>query len=561
MAAVTLYVGFVHLLLYSRRRNHPEDLSFALMCLTMVFYDAFSAGAYAATSVADGFQWQKAQVAALSLIGATYTWFATDYARWKPKAIRNVSALFFMASAGLVLFVNGDFFWRIADPAVKRLSLFRGFGITYYEVTPGLYTQFLGLMGFLVFVYVFYLVAVTVKTNRSRGLPLFLSALTFCAGLVNDALVHDRIIRNFYIIEYAYMAIVLFMAHTLSNDVVESASLKDAFEASERKYRSLVDNSLVGIFIAQRGHIRFCNQQFARIFDCSDETTAILSPVETFMPSDDETEPHHWIYEDFELPQRFERKGRTLSGRVIDLEVLTTPIVFESRPAVQGSVLNITIRKTAETLLQRNLSEKSILLKEIHHRVKNNLQIIISLLNLSAARLSDSEVQRMLEDSNQRIRTMAMIHERLYQSEDFERIDFREYTVTLVSELIASHHSGNRIIPRFDLGVDVLSLDLAIPCGLILNELVTNSVKHAFPGSRTGSISIRFEEREDGKYALEVADDGIGLSRKPDLDGMESLGMKLVDVLTQQLDGRLKFHNEGGLTVTVTFPKPENLEA
>jgi PAS domain S-box-containing protein len=560
MAAVTFYVGFVHFMLYGRRRNHPEDLSFALMCLTMAFYDAFSAGAYAATTLSDGFQWQKAQVAALSMIGATYTWFATDYARWKSKVVRNVSGLFFTVSAGLVLFVNGDLFWHIAEPAVKRMYLFGGSGITYFEVTPGFYTEFLGLMGFLVFVYVFYLVAVMVRKDRSRSLPLFLSALTFCAGLVNDALVHDRIIRNFYVIEYAYMAIVIFMAHTLSNDVVESASLKEAFEASERKYRSLVDNSLVGIFIAQRGHIRFCNQQFARIFDCADETAALLSPVETFMPSDDETEPHHWIYEDFELPQRFERKGRTLSGRVIDLEVLTTPIVFETRPAVQGSVINITVRKTAEALLQKNLSEKNILLKEIHHRVKNNLQIIISLLNLSAARLTDSEIQRVLEDSNQRIRTMAMIHERLYQSEDFERIDFREYTETLVSELIASHQSGNRINPRFDLGVGVLSLDLAIPCGLILNELVTNSVKHAFPGSRTGSITVRFEEREDGKYALEVADDGIGMPRIPDLDGMESLGMKLVDVLTQQLDGRLAFRIEGGLTVTVTFPKPENLE-
>jgi PAS domain S-box-containing protein len=557
MAVVILYVGTIHLFLYARRRNHPEDLSFGVMCLTMAAYDTFAAGAYAATNLADGFQWQKAQVASLSLIGATYTWFATDYARWKSRAILKTAVVFFLCSAALVLLVNNDFFWQLGEPAVKRVSLLFGTRITYWEVAPGRFTEFLGLMGFFVYIYVFYLAAALLKTDRSKSLPLFLSALTFCAGLVNDALVHDRIIRNFYLIEYAYMAIVLFMATTLSNDVVESASLKEAFQTSEKKYRSLVDNSLVGIFIAQSGHIRFCNQQFARIFDCADETMALLSPVETFMPSDDETEPHHWIYEDFELPQRFERRGRTLSGRVIDLEVLTTPIVFESKPAVQGSVLNITVRKSAEALLQRNLSEKNVLLKEIHHRVKNNLQIIISLLNLSAARLTDREIQRVLEDSNQRIRTMAMIHERLYQSDDFERIDFREYTETLVSDLIVSHHSGNRITPRFDLQTAVLSLDLAIPCGLILNELITNAIKHAFPGERSGTISVRFAERPEDGYVMEVEDDGVGMGADPDIETMESLGMKLVDVLTEQIDGKLAFRNGNGLVVTITFPKSE----
>jgi PAS domain S-box-containing protein len=364
MAAVTFYVSIVHFLLYARRRNHPEDLSFAILCLTMAFYDIFSAGAYAATNIADGFQWQKAQVATLSLIGAAYTWFAIDYAGQKRKTVRSVSALFFIVSAFLVMFMKGDLFWRISEPAVKHMGPIFGIHMVYYEIAPGLFTQFLGIMGFLVFVYVFYLVAVMARTDRPRSLPLFLSALTFCTGLVNDALVHDGILMNFYIIEYAYMAIVVLMAHILSNDLVENASLKEAFQSSERKYRSLVDNSLVGIFIAQQGQIRFCNQQFARIFDCEDDTTALLSPVESFMPSDDDTEPSHWIYEDFELPQRFERRGRTLSGRIIDLEVLTTPIIFESKPAVQGSVLNITVRKTAETLLQRNLSEKNILLKE-----------------------------------------------------------------------------------------------------------------------------------------------------------------------------------------------------
>ncbi len=557
MAAVTFYVSFVHFLLYTRRRHHPEDLSFAILCLTMACYDAFSAGAYASSNVAEGFQWQKAQVATLSLIGAAYIWFVTDYARHRHKFVQNAAVVYFTVSALLVLFVRGELFWRVSEPAVKPLGPFLGIRMTYHEVTPGLFTEFLGVMGFLVFVYVFSLVAGVARNDRQRSLPLFLSALIFCAGLVNDALVHGGLLRNFYVIEYAYMAIVVLMAHILSNDVVESAALKEAFQSSERKYRSLVDNSLVGIFIAQQGHIRFCNQQFARVFDCADERTARLHPVETFMPSDDDTEPSHWIYEDFELPQRFERRGRTLSGRIIDLEVLTTPIVFESKPAVQGSILNITVRKTAEALLQRNLSEKNILLKEIHHRVKNNLQIIISLLNLSSARLSDPEIQRILEDSNQRIRTMAMIHERLYQSEDFERIDFREYTVTLVSDLIVSHHSGNRISPRFDLRVGILSLDLAIPCGLILNELVTNAVKHAFPDERSGFIAVRFTEDKGGNYVLEVADDGVGMPGEPDAEGADSLGMKLVHVLTQQIEGQLEFRNAGGLSATVTFPKSE----
>ncbi len=200
------------------------------------------------------------------------------------------------------------------------------------------------------------------------------------------------------------------------------------------------------------------------------------------------------------------------------------------------------------------LNEKEMLLKEINHRVKNNLQIISSLLNLQSRGIEDEQALHSFQVSQDRIKAMALVHEKLYQSEDLARIDFGEYIKSLATDMVSSYGLGLRHI---DLKIDVedilLGVDTAIPCGVIVNELVTNSLKHAFPGGRSGEITVSFRE-VDGQYSMIFKDDGVGLPEDLDISHPSSLGLTIVNALTGQLGGTIDLGRNGGSEISITFP-------
>lgn len=213
-------------------------------------------------------------------------------------------------------------------------------------------------------------------------------------------------------------------------------------------------------------------------------------------------------------------------------------------------------RQRAEEQLRASLQEKDVLLKEVHHRVKNNLQVVSSLLNLQSRAVHDPQVLSALRDSQGRVRTMGLIHERLYQSQDLSKVDFAEYMRSLVIYLFNSY--GMEPV-RVSLVVDVpagltMGVDVAIPCGLIVNELVSNAFKHAFPGGRTGTLRVELAPTGDGNMRLLIADDGIGLPEGFDLHSTQSLGLKLVASLTSELGGHLEAASTGGAVFSITFP-------
>jgi PAS domain S-box-containing protein len=222
-----------------------------------------------------------------------------------------------------------------------------------------------------------------------------------------------------------------------------------------------------------------------------------------------------------------------------------------------GVLLDITERKRAEQGIQASLREKEVLLKEIHHRVKNNLQVVSSMLDMQSLSTQSPEAIEALEDSRHRVRTMAFVHERLYQAEDLSSIDVREYLESLTSYLLASYESSARGI-RLDLQIEDLGLDLdsAIAIGLIANELVSNVLKHAFPPAWQGEgrIGVEFSATDEDRVALRVTDNGVGLPPDLDLEGAESLGLRLVSMLAQQLQGTLELDRSTGTTFRITFP-------
>ena len=195
-----------------------------------------------------------------------------------------------------------------------------------------------------------------------------------------------------------------------------------------------------------------------------------------------------------------------------------------------------------------------MLLKEINHRVKNNLQIISSLLNLQSRDIQDEQALRSFQVSQDRIRAMALVHEKLYQSDDLARIDFGEYIRSLAVDLGSSY---GLVLREIELKIDVdnilLGVDTAIPCGVIVNELVANSLKHAFPGDRSGEIIISFREA-DGQYTMIFKDDGVGLPEDLDITNPSSLGLTIVNALTGQLGGTIRLGRNGGSEISITFP-------
>jgi two-component sensor histidine kinase len=190
--------------------------------------------------------------------------------------------------------------------------------------------------------------------------------------------------------------------------------------------------------------------------------------------------------------------------------------------------------------IENSLEEKEILLKEIHHRVKNNLQIISSLISLQSNRVDDEETLHLFQKTRNRIQSMALVHEKLYQSGDFTRINLAEYIQDLVFNILSSYGSfSHRITLEMDCEPVWMNINTAIPCALIINELVTNSVKHAFPHDKTGKIIIELHQEED-QIIITCTDTGVGLPHDINLRETSTLGLKLVQALTEQLKGKIK---------------------
>jgi len=217
--------------------------------------------------------------------------------------------------------------------------------------------------------------------------------------------------------------------------------------------------------------------------------------------------------------------------------------------------------KRSQQRLYATLREKEVLLREIHHRVKNNLQVISSLLSLQAGSLEDPAAREMLKESQNRVRSMALVHDQLHRSRDLSRIGFREYVKNLCASLFSSYGIDSaRIALRVDVEDVSLPIDTAIPCGLIIHELVSNSLKHAFPDGRSGEIFIRLARVPGRGKLLTVCDDGIGLPPKIDLETVHSLGLRLVRILAGQIDAPVRCRAHEGTCFEIELPEPASEE-
>ncbi|RLD68068.1 MAG: hypothetical protein DRI84_00720 [Bacteroidetes bacterium] len=212
------------------------------------------------------------------------------------------------------------------------------------------------------------------------------------------------------------------------------------------------------------------------------------------------------------------------------------------------------MRREAEDYLKKSLAEKDVLLREVHHRVKNNMQIISSILRMQSRTIEDPRLKDFLQESQNRIHSMALIHENLYSNESLANIKFSNYVKGLTGN-IARTYANQQAKVVFDYQIEdaYLPIDLAIPCGLIINELISNSFKYAFKDSIRGIIGIYFKLLDENKYQLTVFDDGVGIAKGLDITKTRSLGMKIIHKLVKQIDGEMKNDFSEGTKFIITF--------
>jgi PAS domain S-box-containing protein len=236
---------------------------------------------------------------------------------------------------------------------------------------------------------------------------------------------------------------------------------------------------------------------------------------------------------------------------------LATSVVAETMSSPQGVVFvarDLTKRVQAQEQLITALKEKEILLKETHHRVKNNLQVISSLLSIQTDYVLDSQAKRVLEESRDRVFSMAVVHELLYQSEDIREIDFKDYTDRLIEHIIFSHNvNPGQISFKVNVAEVTLDLDTASYIGLVINELIVNALAHGFPEGRSGLVRLDLAQDEDGEYLLAVRDNGVGLPPDFDLQESESLGLQLVSMIAEQIEGDLVIEHGGETVFQLAF--------
>lgn len=223
--------------------------------------------------------------------------------------------------------------------------------------------------------------------------------------------------------------------------------------------------------------------------------------------------------------------------------------------AAMNSAMESEIARQLEQL-KASLAEKDTLLKEIHHRVKNNLQIISSLISLQSNKISDPMQRRLFQDTRDRVKSMALVHEKLYQSKDLGRVELAEYARQLLTDLFQINGAAaSKIRLRLELEPVLLPVDIAIPCGLILNELTTNAIKHAFDDRPSGEIAVQLRTASPDRVHMTFADDGRGFSPEIDWRTAGTLGLQLVRMLTDQLQGSIEMANGRGTTFRLSFSR------
>lgn len=348
---------------------------------------------------------------------------------------------------------------------------------------------------------------------------------------------------------------------------IERKCAEELAKISSERYRKIFRRMVQGVlYYRSNGKLIAANSSALKILGVTKEklVESIFLPLNRKIIQENGNE---FQYEDFPFIAAL-KTGHDVNNRVMGifnnlkndyvwLNVSAIPVALSGENEITRVFMifeDLTERKKTEKVFRNSLKEKETLIKEVHHRVKNNFQIISSLLSLQSDLIEDKKDYELFNESNNRIRAMAMIHERLYQSNNLSEIDFEDYTNSICSHLYKVYKKEqNELTTRIEVENIHLPVDLAVPCGLILNELVSNAFKYAFTDRKKGEVFISFKRDENYTCQLKIEDDGIGLPPNV-LENGNTLGLFLVDSLVRQIKGEIKISSSNGTRFQISFP-------
>lgn len=355
-------------------------------------------------------------------------------------------------------------------------------------------------------------------------------------------------------------------------DITDLEKTRQKLAESEHKYKDLVESASFGVLLLRENRFVFANPKSMEVLGYKDSNNVLEKEIDLILLEEDRP-----LFEkEMEILQKkksipfsnYTFKNR--QGKLVDVEAKFSLIEYEGTEIIQLTFIDISdkikikaatekIKSTEKfnSILQKQLHEKEVLLKEVHHRVKNNMQVISSILSLQSSYHQDKKVNKILKESQNRILTMALIHEKLYTTKDFSEISFDSYIEDLVRNIVGSNKAkGVEIDLQFKLDKMFLNLDHAIPLGLIVNELVSNSLKYAFVDRKRGTLILKLIE-EGSKIILSIEDNGVGIDKKIDFRKTETLGLQLVNTLVEQLNGEIERIETEGAGFSIKFNRFE----
>ncbi|MCU0431891.1 MAG: PAS domain S-box protein [Bacteroidia bacterium] len=347
----------------------------------------------------------------------------------------------------------------------------------------------------------------------------------------------------------------------IAHEITEMKRAQEKIHRQAEQLNAIIESSTHMIWTSDREHkmTSFNKQQSDWILRAYGMRPWVGMPIDEVKKRTGEAYSDFWDQKFIATfagkPQYFESKFEHKNGQITWREVYLNPIRNEKGEVVELSCIahDITEKKAIDENLRQSLKEKEVLLKEVHHRVKNNLQVISSILNLQKAYVRDKKTLELLHESQNRIKSMAFVHESLYQTKDFSNINFADYIGNVTRNLMHSYASTESP-PELELSLAPiqLNLDTAIPCGLIINELLSNALKYAFRKKKNGKITLQLTENQ-GNIKIVIADNGSGLPETVDYRNTESLGLQLVVTLVEQINGKIKLENKKGAKFTIEF--------
>ncbi len=347
-------------------------------------------------------------------------------------------------------------------------------------------------------------------------------------------------------------------ASAISRDITQRKRIESALRESEARFRMMADTAPVMVWMAGADtHCTFVNKRWLEFTGRTLEEEIGDAWITGVHPHD-LARCHESYHNSFKSEQPFTMEYRLRRADGEYRWVLDTGVpLFESNGRFAGYIgtcMDLTERKEMEDQLRKAVKEKESLLREVHHRVKNNLQVISSLLNLQCASVKDSQIVQLFRECQVRITSIALLHETLHRSSDLSRIRMDDYMRTLTGHLFRSYGVDNTLIGlRLQVDDVELDIDTGLTCGLIIDELVSNCLKHAFPSGQRGQITIDLHENGDHTFTLHVGDDGVGIPRDGVLNNPDSLGLELVSLMAEKLEGAIELQSGRGTEWRIRF--------